>query len=242
MVDWIAQGGRTCLSSLEMHPAFTLKRMCRQIVGSDRPTEEAIHDALRWASDGLLIYELTGKQKLDEMLAVFDYARSRWGCDLFVVDSLMRLGVAGDDYNSQEAVIFRLVDWATANAVHVHLVAHARKGDRERGIPGIEDIKGAMELGANAFNIVSVWRDRRHEDAVALLANSDPAAAARLADGKPGVVLNVCKQRNGDFEGKVGLWFDRRTYRYRSSADPAAWQRQYLPAAGDAGCGARGAA
>jgi twinkle protein len=69
VVDWIAQGARrTCLSSLEMHPAFTLKRMVKQIVGSDRPTEEAILAALQWANDGLLIYELTGKQKLEEML------------------------------------------------------------------------------------------------------------------------------------------------------------------------------
>ena len=229
-VDWIRQGARICLSSLEMHPAFTLKRLCKQIIGTDRPTEPAINAALEWASGGLLIYELTGKQKLDELLAVFDYARSRWGCDLFVIDSLMRLGIAGDDYNSQEAVVFRLVDWAMANAVHVHLVAHAKKGERERGVPGIEDIKGAMELGANAFNIIAIWRNRKFEDAVAKLgAAGDCAGAERLCQSKPGVVLNVAKQRNGDFEGKIGLWFDQKTYRYRSSGDPASWRRTYLP-------------
>lgn len=229
VVDWTKQGARTCLSSLEMHPAFTLKRMCKQIVGTDRPTEAAIDKALRWVSDGLLIYELTGKQKLEEMLKIFDYGLSRYGCDSFVIDSLMRLGVAGDDYNTQEAVIFRIVDWAMASNVHVHLVAHAKKGERDRGAPGIEDIKGAMEIGANAFNIISVWRDRKHEDAVALLANSDPQAADKLRNEKPGVILNVAKQRNGDFEGKIGLWFDQRTYRYRSSADEASWKRSYLP-------------
>jgi hypothetical protein len=51
------------------------------------------------------------------MQAIFD-ERPRWGCDPFSIDSLMRLGVAGDDYSTQEAVIFRIVDWATANAVH----------------------------------------------------------------------------------------------------------------------------
>jgi twinkle protein len=230
IVDWIRQGGRTCLSSLEMHPAFTLKRMCRQIVGSDRPTEPAIKAALEWAGSGLMVYELTGKQKLDELLQVFDYGRARWGCDLFVIDSLMRLGIAGDDYNSQEAVIFRIVDWAMAGGVHVHLVAHSKKGERDRGAPGIEDIKGAMELGANAFNIVSVWRNRKLEDEIARLqAAGDAEGAARLRESKPGVVLAVCKQRNGDFEGKIGLWFDQRTYRYRSSADEAAWRRTYLP-------------
>lgn len=233
VVDWIEQGGRTCLSSLEMHPKFTLKRMCKQIVGTDRPTEPAIKAALTWASEGLLVYELTGKQRLDEMLKVFDYGRARYGCNLFVIDSLMRLGVAGDDYNTQEAVIFRIVDWAMASDVHVHLVAHAKKGERDRGAPGIEDIKGAMEIGANAFNIISIWRDRKHEDELSMLENSGDEANRQLAaqkrKEKPGVILNVAKQRNGDFEGKIGLWFDQATYRYRSSMDEASWKRRYLP-------------
>lgn len=233
VVDWIAQGGRTCLSSLEMHPKFTLKRMCKQIVGTDRPTERAIRAALTWASDGLLVYELTGKQRLDEMLKVFDYGRARYGCDLFVIDSLMRLGVAGDDYNTQETVIFRIVEWAMASDVHVHLVAHAKKGERDRGAPGIEDIKGAMEIGANAFNILSIWRDRKLEDELHILEASGDEANRQLAatkrQEKPGVILNVAKQRNGDFEGKIGLWFDQATYRYRSRLDEASWKRTYLP-------------
>lgn len=228
-VDWIGQRARICLSSLEMHPKFTLKRMCKQIVGSDRPTEEAIKAALSWASGGLYLYELTGKQKLDEMLRVFDYARARYGCDVFVIDSLMRLGIAGDDYNGQESVVFRIVDWAMASNVHVHLVAHAKKGERDRGSPGIEDIKGAMELGANAFNILSVWRNRKLEDTIAKAATEGRHAEADEARQKPGVVLNVAKQRNGDFEGKIGLWFDQQTYRYRSSGDAATWKRAYLP-------------
>jgi twinkle protein len=230
ITDWIKQGARICLSSLEMHPAYTLKRMCKQIIGTDRPTAEAIKAALEWASSGLLIYELTGKQKLEELLAIFAYARSRYGCNLFVIDSLMRLGIAGDDYNTQEAVIFRIVDWAMGTGVHVHLVAHSKKGERDRGSPGIEDIKGTMELGANAFNIVSVWRNRKFEDEIAKLqAGGDGEGAARLRESKPGVILNVAKQRNGDFEGKIGLWFDQQTYRYRSSADDATWKRTYLP-------------
>jgi twinkle protein len=117
-----------------------------------------------------------------------------------------------------------------ATGTHVHLVAHAKKGERDRGVPGIEDIKGAMELGANAFNIVSIWRNRKFEDEVAKLnANGDAEGATRLRRSKPGVILNVAKQRNGDFEGKIGLWFDQHTYRYRSSADEATWKRTYLP-------------
>jgi len=40
--------------------------------------------------------------------------------------------------------------------------------------------------------------------------------------------MNVAKQRNGDFEGSIGLWFDQATYRYFSSYDNRTWQRSYL--------------
>ncbi len=42
------------------------------------------------------------------------------------------------------------------------------------------------------------------------------------------MLLNVAKQRNGDFEGKIGLWFDMPTYRYQSSYDRSQWPRQYI--------------
>jgi twinkle protein len=228
-VDWIKQGSRICLSSLEMHPRQTLKRMVKQVVGTETPTQPAVRASLDWLTAGLLLYDHTGKRSIDEMLTLFDYGRARYGCDQFIIDSLMRLGVAGDDYGGQETVIYRVVEWCMASKVHVHLVAHSKKGERDRGAPATEDIKGAMEIGANAFNIVSVWRDRKHEDSVGLLRQSDHVAAAKLYDDKPGVVLNVAKQRNGDFEGKVGLWFDQASYRYRSRADGPSWKRSYLP-------------
>jgi twinkle protein len=228
-VDWIKQRARICLSSLEMHPKQTLRRLCMQIVGTDQPTPNALKAAMTWATGWLYLYELTGKQKLDEMLRVFEYARARYGCDTFVIDSLMRLGIAGDDYNGQEQVVFRIVDWAMAMNVHVHLVAHSKKGERDRGAPAIEDIKGAMEIGANAFNVVSVWRNRKHEDLIAKAEGAGDQVTLAEERKKAGVLLNVAKQRNGDFEGKIGLWFDQRTYRYRSAADGEAWKRSYLP-------------
>lgn len=45
--------------------------------------------------EALLVYELTGKQRLDEMLKVFDYGRVRYGCNLFVIDSLKRELIQG---------------------------------------------------------------------------------------------------------------------------------------------------
>ncbi len=225
MVHWISQGARVCLASLEMKPEMSLKRMCKQTGGVDRPSEPYIRAITQWLDHGLLLYDRVGKAGVEALLDVFSYARAKYGCDQFVIDSLMRLGIAGDDYTGQETAVFKIVDWAIANNVHLHLVAHARKGAPGQGAPETEDIKGAMEIGANAFNIITVWRNRKLEDDVKAAKTEEER---RMLNEKPGVIVNVAKQRNGDFEGKVGLWFDQASYRYRSATESSVHPRQYI--------------
>jgi twinkle protein len=234
---WIKEGSRLCKSSLEMKPAYSLKRSVKQVLDTDRPTEHAIRAALDWLDGGLWLYDQVGKAKVEQLLEIFDYARARYGCDQFIIDSLMRMGVAGDDYNTQEAVIYRLVNWAVENSVHVHIVCHAKKGAKDRGVPESDDIKGAMEIGGNAANIITIWRNRKLEDQIAAARvaqeqgrQSAEATPLSELEQKPGVILNVAKQRNGDWEGKIGLWFDQESYRYQSSYDRQMWSaRKYLP-------------
>jgi twinkle protein len=211
-VDWVKQGSRVCVASFEMHPKYTLKRMVKQAGNVDRPTREYLSKILGWLDQGVLLYERVGKQSIDALLEIFDYARAKYGCDQFVIDSFMRLGIDSDDYAAQEKALFKIVTWAVDNEVHVHLVAHSRKGERSSNVPEIEDVKGAMEVGANAFNIITVWRNRKQEDE--LQAEKDEEERKRIKSESPGVIMNVCKQRNGDWEGKVRLHFSMETYRY----------------------------
>jgi twinkle protein len=211
-----------------MRAASTLKRMCKQVVGIERPSVQSITASLNWLEQGVLLYDVVGKANVDQLIKVFDYARGKYGCDQFIVDSLMRLGVASDDYVGQEKAVFKLVDWAVSQKIHLHVVAHARKAGIQGGAPETEDVKGAMEIGANAFNIVTVWRNRALEDEIRKLEGQGLIEQAEQKKEEPGVLLNVAKQRNGDFEGKVRLWFDKETYRYHSSYDKSMWGRQYL--------------
>ena len=227
---WIKYGSRICLASFEMKGAQSLRRLAKQTGGVDRPTAPFIANILQWLDQGLLVYERVGKSGVPALLEVFDYARAKYGCDQFIIDSLMRLGIAGDDYTGQEKAVFAIVDWAIKHSVHVHLVAHARKGERGQGAPETEDIKGAMEIGANAFNILTVWRDRKREEDA-----RKPGAEDDESLDRPGVILNVAKQRNGDFEGKAGLWFDQDTYRYHCTPDRAFWERRYIPRGNEIG-------
>jgi twinkle protein len=183
---------------------------------------------MQWLARGLLLYDAIGKASPDRLIEVFEYARRKYGCDQFIVDSLMRLGIASDDHVGQEKAVFKLVDWTVASNIHLHVVAHARKAGINSGAPETEDVKGASEIGSNAFNIITVWRNRALEDEIQKAEMQRREEEAEELRKSPGVVMNVAKQRSGDFEGKVGLWFDKASYRYQSSYDKTLGGRQYL--------------
>jgi twinkle protein len=92
-------------------------------------------------------------------------------------------------------------------------------------------VKGTSEIGSNAANIIGIWRNRKLEDELRAAAESadrgDAAAQQKLADlaEKPPVLINVAKQRNGDWEGKFGLWFNSQTYQFRSAHDDRLGQK-----------------
>jgi twinkle protein len=221
------QGARVCIASLEMSAAQVIRRMVKQAGNVDRPTEPFTREIVDWLDGWLWVFCVTGKSTTIRLIEVFEYARCRYGCDTFVIDSLMRLGIGSEDYEGQERAVFELVSWAVGKGVHVHLVAHARKADRTGGytVPEAEDVKGTSEIASNAANIIGIWRNRRLEDEVRIAAENanlgDVAAELKLEDleTKPPVLINVAKQRNGDWEGKFGLWFNPQTYQYRSAQD-----------------------
>jgi twinkle protein len=223
---WIMENARICLASFEMPPAQSLRRLVKQAGNVDRPTREYLAATLAYLDQGLLVYEKVGKSGIGPLLEIFDYARAKYGCDMFVIDSLLRLGIASDDYAGQEKAVFQMVDWTVKHNVHTHLVAHARKSEKGAGgPPETEDVKGASEIGANAANILTFWRNRGHEEKVQ---NAKTDEERAVLNEMPGVVMNIAKQRHGDFEGKIGLWFDQNTYRYHSSYDRGLWGRRYF--------------
>jgi len=226
LVACIDQGARVCIASLEMAPRQLLKRMVKQAGNVDRPTMEYGRAVIDWLDASTWVFAVVGKTGVERLIEVFEYARARHGCCVFVVDSLMRLGVGAEDYEGQERAVYQLVNWTVGNNVHLHLVAHARKSDpRNDGPPDSESVKGTSEIASNAFNVLTIWRNRKLEEelrAATEAANrGDPGSDANLKelDGKPPVILTVAKQRNGDFEGRVGLWFSAETYQYRSAGD-----------------------
>lgn len=220
------RGKRVCTASMEMRPKDTLERKHRQITQAVRPSVHQIEMVQEWLGERLWIYNVLGSTTVDELMDAMLYARRRFGCWLFIIDSLMRCGLSVDDYEGQDKFVKRLCAFVEAEECHVVLIAHSKKKDDEAKPVGKMDIKGSGGITDNAFNVFSLWRNKPKEvkyDKVA----SDPAMdglrrAEKLAalQNEPDAILICDKQRLGTgWEGRIRLWFTPGTVSYRGSRD-----------------------
>lgn len=210
-IGLIEQGERVCIFSGEMKPRRTLERMVRQIVATGSPTPKAVKQAFDFLDNRLWLFNVTGNAKAGRMLEVFAYARKRYGVTHFVIDSLMKCGFAEDDYNGQKVFVDKLCDFKEEHNVHIHLVAHPRKGESEHSMAGKMDVRGSGSITDLADNVFSVWRNKKKEDELTKDLTDDER---NKVESKPDAVLVCSKQRNGDWEGKIALWFNPVSLQY----------------------------
>lgn len=214
-LNWIhakamEQGERVCIASFEMPAKVLLQRLVRQLTTKRQPNEEYIRRVMAWMSEKLWIYDHVGTVDRKRVLEVFEYAYRRYGVTYFVVDSLMKCRINGDDYNSQDLFVDDLDTFSQRLQVHTTLVAHARKGISETAVPTNDEVKGSGGITDKAWNVLSIWRNKAKEIASQKLANGlqltrDEEKAIVESDA----IWSVDKQREGDgWIGQVGLGFD----------------------------------
>lgn len=215
------QGEKFCIASMEMPAKRTLQRMVRQAAGLAHPSRGYIGAILESLAGKLWIYNQVGSAKTSEMLETFRYAARRYGVTHFIVDSLAKLGMAEDDYNGQKESMEALVGFAHEMGVHVHLVAHPRKAEDESKAPGKLDVRGGAILTDLADNVITVWRNKKKEEA---LKSGSPEDAERY-EQQSDVHMIVSKQRLTGVEGKIPLWFDPASAQYleRAESKPRQW-------------------
>jgi twinkle protein len=217
--DWLA-----CVASMEFRPAKWLKRIVRQATAQAHPAEAYVRHIARWFHDKLWAFDVTGKAKSATLLEVFAYAARRYGVKLFVIDNLAKCGFDEDDYNGQKDFVDQLTDFAKLHQVHVALVCHMRKTESEDRPSDKMGVKGSGAITDMADTFVAVWRNKAKEEAVRVAKAKGAEVSDEIAD-KPDALLICGKQRNGEEEPKVALWFDQRTLQYleHSSARPRAF-------------------
>jgi twinkle protein len=206
MLNAMVDGGKACIASFEMAPEATMSRMCRQAAGSNLPTLELIERFHRWTDDRLWLYNHRGAVTTQRMIAVTRYCRKELGIDHMVIDSLMKCGLAPDDYTGQKNFVDALCVLARDTGIHVHLVHHMRKGERETDMPDKFGVKGAGEITDLVDNVLIVFRNKRKESQ--LETETDPKKLEEV-NAVPDTFLICQKQRHFTWEGRIGLWFDK---------------------------------
>lgn len=198
VIGFAMQGQKSCIASMEMRPVTTLARMARQASAANKPDREFISEFCATMGLGLYLYDQQGMVDTDKIIAVIRYAAEKKGCEHFVIDSLMKCGLAEDDYNRQKHFVDQLCTVARDTGIHVHLVGHCRKGKDELTPPGKADIRGAASITDQVDNAIVVWRNKQKE------ADIEQGRAPR--DSADAYML-VQKQRNGEWEGSLKMWF-----------------------------------
>ena len=199
VIGFAMQGEATCIASMEMRPVVTLQRMARQASVSSKPDQDFIRGFCDAVDSGLFIYDHHGMVEHNKLVAVIRYAAEVKKCKHFVVDSLMKCGIGDDDYNGQKRFIDMLCVVAKETGIHIHLVAHSRKGKDETKPPGKADIMGSSSIVNQVDNVLIVWKNVEKETAI---------QQGRPAHNDHDSLLCCLKQRNGEWEGTLPLWFD----------------------------------
>lgn len=227
------QGHRFCVAPTEMQPRKWLKRQVIQATLLAHPPVETIKSFHYWASEWMWLFNVSGKDKPKRALDVFEYAWRRYDITDFVVDSLVKMGFALDDYNGQKDFVELCTDFARDTNTHFHLVAHARKGKSEKEIVGKMDVKGTGAITDLMDNLFTVWRNKNKEEIVNRAEAEDRAVSDYKIYEQPDAMLICDKQRNGDWEKRLSLWYDKETMQYRDDMNGPSY-RFVKAIAGDA--------
>lgn len=207
------QGAKVLIASLELIPKVLINRLILQASGTSNPTKEYANAIFNHYNDKLWIYDLVGTAKTQKLLDVFKYALQKYGINVFVIDSFLKCGIAETDYDKQKLFVEELCDFKNEYKCHIHLVCHPRKGDDEGEMPNKFDIKGTGSVTDLADNCFIVWRNKKKEEE--LEKNPNDMNLKSIFDA----VVRCCKQRNGTWEGKFNLWFDKGSFQFLAAVD-----------------------
>lgn len=156
----IRSGERVCGAFLEEEPRVSMAEVA-QLAMPDvdlRECDDYIDIACNWASGKFWLYNQTQMMSTQRILALIAYAAKEKGCTHFILDSLMRTGLAQDDYEGQRVFVNHLTNYAMQLGVHIHLVHHIVKVD-ETEVPGRDSIRGTGAITDQAHHVFIVWRN-----------------------------------------------------------------------------------
>ena len=199
----VAQDQKVMIISLEMKPAATLARMCVQCCQSEKPSQAYISEWMAAVTHNLRVVAHEGMADPELIYACVRYAHAI-GYQHVVIDNLMHCVAGTDDYNAQKNFVVRLHELAMmgdGKGLHIHLVHHIRKMEDELKMPGKFDLHGGISVTNAVDQCVIVYRNRIKEKKCRELNPTQDAL------DMPDCMLSVVKNREGQWEGVIPLWF-----------------------------------
>lgn len=225
VLSLMGQDERVCIASFEMKPATTMQRLARMYSGTNpfnpeyqsqdgiEALEVLYRELGEWSDGRLWIYDQQGTVDASRVIGMARYCAKELGVTHVVIDSLMKCVRGEDDYNGQKEFVDELTALARDNAIHVHLIHHTRKPTNENHIPDKYDNKGSGAITDLVDNVMMVWRNKVKEDD--FKAKGDMSNRRTEHDA----AILCRKQRNGEDEPTILLWFDRDSTQYLGGAD-----------------------
>lgn len=214
----LRQGAKCCVASMEVKPDMLLYRMTVQACALAEPSKPFIEHVQDYWDGRLWLFDVVGTAKADYLLDVYRYARSCYGITCFVIDSFAKCGIADDDYTAQKRFVEALCDFKNETDSVVFLVTHSRKLESETHAVDKMDIKGTGAFADLADVVTTLWRNKRKESKL----EQEPQAISedgQAVNEKPDSIWYWQKNRNGDFERPVALWFDQPTRHFLEKPD-----------------------
>lgn len=205
-LSWCTQGEKVCIASLEMKPFKTIERMAHQWLDTRFPNADQGENFMQWSDGKLWLYDQQGTANRKTMIGAIRYSAKVLRITQFVVDNLIKCVKSDDDYEGQKAFVDDLTTVARDENIHIHLVHHARKTQDEMSPPRKMDSLGAGSITNLVDNLLIVWRNKRKED--------DASKNKDVQEMDPDAFLLCDKNRHGDWEGRISLWFHQRSTQF----------------------------
>lgn len=155
-------GEKVVMASMEMRCATTLWIMARQLLGVGKlertpENESLIASALAWLNARVLLYDFLGITNQHELLNAFEYGAEHVNGKFFILDNMMKVGIADDDYAAQGQFIQRVCDFNLKRGTHTVVVVHENKGDGSAK----QKVRGSKQLTDAPDNVVGMQRNEK---------------------------------------------------------------------------------
>ena len=203
--------------SPEMAFHVQIERMIKQCLGVGEPTIEAARYVMNYLEDKVYIYGKEEHVKAMEIIALARWAAAN-GFTQLVIDSLMMVDLQTDQANlnlGQKNFVRMLKEAARYTGLHIHLVAHMRKGENEHKMGSKMDIKGSGEITDLADYAFLVHKDVEKVNALSQEVISD--VDKEIFERRPDGMLRCVKNRYDPDHPTIPLWFTGKPFSFKGT-------------------------